>query len=471
MAFENITSLAESFDRSLTKIAAKEKTSKKSLSKKLEKARAEHQKLSEELKRVQKEYDKIKSVFDDLKGRVSAKRKEIISLQNAGQKMDLANASDAIFHQDTNDVSYVIDGKEYHVEVDGEGEIQTVPWRDHRKAQKPAQPESIEGNEENAEQSLDAEDCGDSEVVTDAANMDQAMLDDLYLKMTEEKTASYSDLIKKWGAEQKDWIESSLLSGDWYKSLGDKVQTYHENGVPSELSDPDYDDQWPEIDSFTDEEIDAGIAQWEAENDQREEENAYHHPTECPGGHCIHHPSVRRKPTGKEITESNYNPGIDSEIEKENILESEGKPTPWPEFDESLADDTNNKKSKKRKPKYSLEPREYDYDHDPYFNEDAMRELMGYETKLSDNLSAKDKPLNTPMDEDLFDEFEEPRNAALEVLLKCEERQKQAEKRYHQIYGKADKNTEHYGNYMKGFWQDTEDAHKAYHAYGGRLGA
>ena len=380
MAFENITSLAESFDRSLNKIAAKEKTSKKSLSKRLEKARAEHQKLSEEFKRVQKEFDKTKSVHDDLKSKVGAKRKEIISLQNAGQKMDLANASDAIFHQDTNDVSYVIDGKEYHVEVDGEGEIQTVPWRDHRKAQKPAQPETTEEVGENAEQPLDAEDCGDSEVVTDAANMDQAMLDDLYLKMTEAsvknlttkrgelienfdkirvevsetgswvgnwmikdrsflnelvdlaksnnwflytwkpkksnievsemitlstdppefepsliyniyadptKTASYSDLIKKWAGE----------SGmDWYRSLGDKVQSYHEDDIPEELVDPERD--WPEIDDW----------------------------------------DLSSKPTGKESTESSYDPMMDSEVEQERVLESEGEQTPWPEFIENERD-------------------------------------------------------------------------------------------------------------------------------------
>lgn len=281
MAFENITSLAESFDRSLNKIAAKEKTSKKSLSKRLEKARAEHQKLSEEFKRVQKEFDKTKSVHDDLKSKVGAKRKEIISLQNAGQKMDLANASDAIFHQDTNDVSYVIDGKEYHVEVDGEGEIQTVPWRDHRKAQKPAQPETTEEVGENAEQPLDAEDCGDSEIAMDATNMDQAMLDDLYLKMTEEKTASYSDLIKKWAGE----------SGmDWYRSLGDKVQSYHEDDIPPELVDPERD--WPEIDDW----------------------------------------DLSSKPTGKESTESSYDPMMDSEVEQEKVLESDGESVEgWPE--------------------------------------------------------------------------------------------------------------------------------------------
>lgn len=326
MAFENITSLAESFDRSLNKIAAKEKTSKKSLSKRLEKARSEHQKLSEELKKVQKEFDKIKSVYDDLKSKVAAKRKEIISLQNAGQKMDLADASDAIFHQDTNDISYIIDGKEFHVDVDGEGNVNTVPWRDHRKAQKPT-PEVSEEAGETTEEIADAEDCADPPGEQDAANMDQAMLDDLYLKMTEEKTASYSDLIKKWGADHKEWTESSLLSGDWYGSLGDKVESFHEDDVPEELIEPNdstYEEFYPEIKELS-------IEEWTAESDRNERA-------------------------------------------KKN-LESE-EPISWPELDESLADDGDEKsKKRKKKTKYSLEPREYDYDNDPEFNEEAMREL------------------------------------------------------------------------------------------------
>ena len=260
MAFENITSLAESFDRSLNKIAAKEKTSKKSLSKRLEKARSEHQKLSEEFKRVQKEHSGVQARFDDLKGKVSAKRKEIISLQNAGQKMDLADASDAIFHQDTNDVSYVIDGKEFHVDVDGEGNVNTVPWRDHRKAQKPVEPETFEGTEELTDEVSNAEDCADPPGEQDAANMDQAMLDDLYLKMTEEKTASYSDLIKKWAGSGMDW----------YRSLGnDKVENFHEDEIPYELINPEIEDEG-------DKEFDAGIDEWEERNYEREHESEWH---------------------------------------------------------------------------------------------------------------------------------------------------------------------------------------------------
>ena len=326
MAFENITSLAESFDRSLTKIAAKEKTSKKSLSKRLEKARAEHQKLSEDFKKVQKEHSGVQARFDELKGKVSAKRKEIISLQSAGQKMDLADASDAIFHQDTNDVSYVIDGKEFHVELDGDGNVNTVPWRDHRKAQKPVEPEMTEGTEETTDEVSNAEDCADPPGEQDAANMDQAMLDDLYLKMTEEKTASYSDLIKKWGADHKEWTESSLLSGDWYKSLGDKVDSFHEDEIPVELTD--YEENlfgWPSISEFP------------------EEENSWHHHTECPGKGC-----VQDHPTGKEPTESSYDPMIDSELEQEKVLESEGESIEdWSEDIEVEAKTPKNKIEKK----------------------------------------------------------------------------------------------------------------------------
>jgi len=400
MAFENITSLAESFDRSLNKIAAKEKTSKKSLSKRLEKARAEHQKLSEEFKKVQKEHSGVQARFDELKGKVSAKRKEIISLQSAGQKMDLADASDAIFHQDTNDVSYVIDGKEYHVELDGEGNVNTVPWRDHRKAQKPAPEVSEESGEKiEGEEVADAEDCADPPGEEDAANMDQAMLDDLYLKMTEEKTASYSDLIKKWAGD----------SGmDWYRSLGnDKVE------------------DWPELDPITDEEIDAGIEEWEAANELREEENAYHHPTECPGGNCVHHPGVRRKPKGSEPTESSYDPMIDSELEKEKVLESEGEPTPWPEIDESFADDGDEKpKKRKKKTKHSLEPREYDYENDPYFNEDVMRELTASEkTKLIKKAATRSefKKILEKRDSESLNRMKQEMLDELEYLYECGE--------------------------------------------------
>jgi hypothetical protein len=117
------------------------------------------------------------------------------------------------------------------------------------------------------------------------------MLDDLYLKMTEEKTASYSDLIKKWGGNS---VSKPVLN--WYRSLGDKVQRYHEDDIPEELVDLQED--WPEINDW----------------------------------------DLPSEPTGDEPTESEYDPTIDPEIEQERVLESEGERTPWPEFIENEQD-------------------------------------------------------------------------------------------------------------------------------------
>ncbi len=147
-----IARVAEEFETLLSKTAAKEKTSRKKLDKDLAKAKSE--------------YARVKSIQDDLEGKKAdidskleksraecgAARKKMLKMHKVVQNMDISNASDAILYDTSDDVGYIIQGKEFYLSFNDEGDIEKTPMLQWRKERKAKQNESLPEAEELAEE-------------------------------------------------------------------------------------------------------------------------------------------------------------------------------------------------------------------------------------------------------------------------------------------------------------------------------
>jgi len=120
----------------LDKTVAKEKVNRKKVLNTYEKSKTEYLNHKKKLDLVEKQVDALQKELDKHKGLCGASRKTLLKLQKAVQNMDLANASDVIFYQNSDDMGYIVDGKEYHLEVDQLGEIAKTPMLHHRRSLK-----------------------------------------------------------------------------------------------------------------------------------------------------------------------------------------------------------------------------------------------------------------------------------------------------------------------------------------------
>lgn len=156
----DLNKIANNYSVKLTKLAAKDKLSRGKVSKSLEKDKAEYSKMKKTYDSLVAERDKLNEKVEALGATCQDFRKKIIKMHGALQKMDLSNASDAIFY-DTADIGYVIDGKEYHLEVDDMGDMKLVPMRQHRSSKKKEEyPEADDAmkQQENGEVFMEADD-------------------------------------------------------------------------------------------------------------------------------------------------------------------------------------------------------------------------------------------------------------------------------------------------------------------------
>jgi len=136
---KEILRLAAQYENKLgsqVKTAAKEKVNRGRLAKKLERAKSDYSKLKSELDVLEANDSKLKQQLETTRSGAQKARKDIMQMHNAMQKMDLANANDAIFYADDEDVGYVINGKEFHLDVDDTGDVKLTPMSAHRKSKK-----------------------------------------------------------------------------------------------------------------------------------------------------------------------------------------------------------------------------------------------------------------------------------------------------------------------------------------------
>lgn len=129
--------LSQEFEYSLAKTAAKDRLGRNKVNKALEKAKKEYANHKGNLDQLEAQDSKLRIQLDNTRKSTNDARKRVITLHKAMQNMDLANASDAVFYNDNSeDIGYIIGGKEYHLKMDEEGEMELVPMRHFRSERK-----------------------------------------------------------------------------------------------------------------------------------------------------------------------------------------------------------------------------------------------------------------------------------------------------------------------------------------------
>lgn len=155
-----IKQLASSFEEQLTlKVAVKQKDkmSRKSILKKIDKSKATYQQERKKLENLKKQKDKLEKELDICQSIMKESRSEMLRLKNILSNMDLADCNYAIMYE--NDCGYLIDGEEYHVKINDDGDLEVKLMKDYRKelknSEKSEEPENNEADDQEKEESED----------------------------------------------------------------------------------------------------------------------------------------------------------------------------------------------------------------------------------------------------------------------------------------------------------------------------
>lgn len=132
--------LKNDFFVNLIKIAGKNKVSRKKIIKSLEKSKSDYAKAKSEADKLGREIERLQKSFDKFQAECSLHKKEMIKYHKIVQKMDLSGATDTVFYKDQDDIAYVIDGKEYDLSLDDDGDMTRTPWRAARRARRAEPP-------------------------------------------------------------------------------------------------------------------------------------------------------------------------------------------------------------------------------------------------------------------------------------------------------------------------------------------
>jgi predicted nuclease with TOPRIM domain len=180
---------SEHSEESLIKSAGKEKVNRNRLSKKLDKAKSDYSRLKSDLDVLEANDAKLKQHLETTRSGAQAARKAIMQMHDAQRKMDLADANDAVFYADDDDVGYLVGGKEVHISVDDNGEVSMTPMSQHRKSKKLSKKDVKKdetcADENCSDDSHDHYAPGSKEVESEEPD-ETAEFDDLYASLVEE---------------------------------------------------------------------------------------------------------------------------------------------------------------------------------------------------------------------------------------------------------------------------------------------
>ena len=122
--------------------------SRPQLERDLAKARKEYAAANADYSQSMSEFMAAQTKVENAQKRMSDARKRILDISGFVQVMDLTGAG--AIRQRGDSINYIMDGKEYHVDMSNPEELQTIPWREYRRLK----------NEESGE---DSEETGDAE--------------------------------------------------------------------------------------------------------------------------------------------------------------------------------------------------------------------------------------------------------------------------------------------------------------------
>lgn len=140
--------LAKFLERSRTKSAARggKKTSRKKIDshrlKSLEGYHASKKKLS----KLKAERDKLDAQLESAEKDMHDCRSEMLKLTDVLRNMDLADCNYVMMYDNTDDVGYIVDKEEHHLDVDENGDVSFVLMTEHRRNQRKAKKEEDSEN-------------------------------------------------------------------------------------------------------------------------------------------------------------------------------------------------------------------------------------------------------------------------------------------------------------------------------------
>lgn len=133
---KTILAASSQYLQNIQKLASKEKINRGKLGKRLQKAKDDYSKLKKALDILEANDAKTQQELGDHRSRAQQSRKNIMKMHKAMQTMDLANANDAVFYADDDDVGYIINGKENHISINDNGDFQFTPMHQYRKSKR-----------------------------------------------------------------------------------------------------------------------------------------------------------------------------------------------------------------------------------------------------------------------------------------------------------------------------------------------
>jgi hypothetical protein len=154
-----------------TKTAGRKKIERKQTEKELVKLEKKYSELHAEYKIVDKEFRKLELRRSELLGQTKSLGRQIKDLTNILNEMKLSGASGAMRYDD-GDLGYIIDGKEFHIEINDSDDVNYVLMREHRKAKKRALSE--EEKQELQAEGLSEEEIAEIDVPQDSSNTDDS---------------------------------------------------------------------------------------------------------------------------------------------------------------------------------------------------------------------------------------------------------------------------------------------------------
>ncbi len=155
------------------------KLSKTQTAKLLDAAKEEYKKLYNKFSNLSTESKLLNTTLQSTEIKMKAARLYMLKLNSYMRDMDLSGSTNVVVQKDSDDVSYIKDGQEYHLEVDVSGEVTSTPIKDFLKSKKNKIKENKEEEKEDAEEKENVEEL---EEVEEGKEIDESEIDEKDMK-------------------------------------------------------------------------------------------------------------------------------------------------------------------------------------------------------------------------------------------------------------------------------------------------
>jgi len=168
--------VAEKF---INKSAAPKNTmTKTQMHKALDRAKEDYQHYNEVLQNLKSQKAILDTKISDADSKFRAARAEMMSLTEYMRALTLSGSKSIVRYQDCDDVGYVRDGIEYHLDINAEGDVKAVPMKEFKKMKKNVVKPEDEDTEELKEE--DVEGLFEDEESEDSSDADDVPVGDYY---------------------------------------------------------------------------------------------------------------------------------------------------------------------------------------------------------------------------------------------------------------------------------------------------